>query len=176
MRDDQLNGWSRDNAERMGMPHYGAHYLKRVDANTRQPYKRDEHAVDDGATCPFCGRPATEAHHVVQKGLGGGSRVFVLYTKWGRFVLRSPLFGLCSRCHGEFTYKRADARWVWYGDGYGERDPWEVQWEDGELLSHGYEPNGARLYALGYWLVSIWGKTYKLTRGAVYRMEADDGQ
>ena len=157
MRDDQLNGWSREKAECMGMPHFGAHYRKAIDATTQRPYKEDAHAVDDGAMCPFCGRPATEAHHVVPKGIGGGSRVFVLYTKMGRFVLRSPLFGLCAKCHREFTEKRASARWEWYEDG-----PYEDKWADGWYLSHGYEPNGGRLYAVGRWFVDIYRKTFAL--------------
>ena len=76
----------------MGKPHIGAYYFG----------DGDRHRLHFDARCLICGRPATDAHHIVPKGMGGGNRVYVLETPMGMFPLRSPLFALCRDHHEEF--------------------------------------------------------------------------
>lgn len=136
-----LNGWSLDKASLMGMPHIGAHYTSGL-----------RYEMDDGAPCAVCGRPATNCHHVVPKGMGGGSKVFTLQTPMGVFPLKSPLFALCGSgttgCHGDFHQHFLTAKWVWDDPEFGR------MWWSGELLSHGIAPHDAQLLDMGSWSIS----------------------
>lgn len=145
----QLDGLGYERAELFGKPHIGAHYVtKHIDGH-RFPIVRKKHRVDDGAICPFCGdRFASEAHHMVPKGMGGGSLVFDFQTDWGTFILLSPLFGLCSKHHRFFTEGHLSIRWEWDSDEDAER------WWSGYLLSHGYAPHDPRLFGLGRYIVT----------------------
>lgn len=96
----------------MGMPCVGAEYLG-----------KSRHRLLEGARCAVCGRPATNSHHIVPKGLGGGSRGLQL----GPYSLRSPLIALCgsgnaSGCHGAAHRRLIRFRWVW--DDPANQDRW----------------------------------------------------
>lgn len=121
----------------MGKPHIGAYYFG----------DKDRHRLHFGARCLICGRPATDAHHVVPKGMGGGNRVYVLETPMGMFPLRSPLFALCRDHHEEF-HQGLTVEWRWDTEEDRER------WESGYYLSHGYEPHDPRLFLHGCYLVN----------------------
>lgn len=145
----QLDGLSRQRAELFGKPHLGAHYEGRVDYSLKHPTRRKQHHVDDGAGCPFCGGgPATDAHHMAQKGMGGGSVVFNLSTEWGTFVLLSPLFALCRNHHEWFHRGLLEVRWEW------DTEDAERRWWNGQLLSHGYAPHDPKLFGLGRYIVT----------------------
>lgn len=145
----QLAGLGYERAELFGKPHLNAHYKRRVDYLLPDRAVRSDHRIDDGATCPFCGGgPATDAHHMAQKGMGGGSLVFTLPTEWGIFILLSPLFALCRRHHDWFHQGHLSIRWEWDSDEDAER------WWSGYLLSHGYAPHDPRLFGLGRYIVT----------------------
>lgn len=52
-------------------------------------------------TCPFCGRPATEQHHIVPRSQGGGDLPTVSVCGWGN----------TSGCHGLFHQHKLHMRW-----------------------------------------------------------------
>ena len=52
--------------------------------------------------CVICGRPATDKHHVIQKGMGGVSK---------QTEKRIPLLALCRSCHNEVHQKRLHINW-----------------------------------------------------------------
>ncbi|MGI6125849.1 MAG: hypothetical protein ACOYEF_02680 [Planifilum sp.] len=60
-----------------------------------------------GERCAVCGRPATNAHHVVMKGAGGVSR------ETDARIPRISLCGMgnCSGCHGLAHSRRLHFRW-----------------------------------------------------------------
>lgn len=77
----------------------------------------NKHLLDapsiEGDRCVVCGRPATNRHHVVQKGMGG--------SKLEKRIPTVPLCGMgnTSGCHGKahsgrlfFDYR--DGRWFLY--------------------------------------------------------------
>jgi len=140
-----MNGWSLERAALMGKPHIRAHYVG----------EGDRHGLDDDAMCVLCGKPATDAHHVVPKGMGGGSRVYVLETPMGMFPMRSPLFALCRKHHEWFHQGHLNAVWEW------DDEEGKEQWEDGTLLSHGYKPHDPRLYGLGRYVIGAYGRTFE---------------
>lgn len=145
----KLDGLSYERAELFGKPHLGAHYEGRVDYSLKYPAKRKQHRLNDGAICPFCGGgPASEAHHMVPKGIGGGSLVFDFRTEWGEFILLSPLFGLCSKHHRFFTEGHLSIRWDWT-----DADAMAAWWS-GSLLAHGYIPHDQRLWEFGRYIVT----------------------
>lgn len=126
----------------MGMPHLDAHYIGGDDA----------HRLDDDAVCLFCGQMATEAHHIVPKGMGGGNRIRVLFTDHGRFVVRSPLMALCRKHHGWFHDGLLSIRWEW-------DSPEDMEaWESGRMLlpvplGMGYSVHDPRLFLHGRYIV-----------------------
>lgn len=139
----QLQGHSLERAALYGMPHIGARYVG----------EGDRTKIDEGALCPFCGKPAENAHHAAPKGLGGGGRVRVMRTEWGWFPLRSALVAVCGRgnasgCHGGLHSGLLCVRWEWDAPEDGEL------WESGWLLSHGVEPHSPALYGRGRWVLS----------------------
>lgn len=121
----------------MGKPHIGAYYFGQGDG----------HRLSFEAPCLICGRPATDAHHIVPKGMGGGNRVYVLETPVGMFPLRSPLFALCRDHHMAFHDGRSSVVWEW------DTDEDREAWESGYLLSHGYFPHDPRLFLHGCYMV-----------------------
>jgi len=56
--------------------------------------------------CLFCGRPATNQHHIIQKGMGGSKHEKLIPT------VSVCGMGNTSGCHGEFHAKRLHIRWV----------------------------------------------------------------
>lgn len=62
-------------------------------------------------SCVICGRPATDAHHVIQKGMGGVNK---------DMERRIPKVSLCRHCHNEVHAKRLHFAWrdgwVYYAD------------------------------------------------------------
>lgn len=119
----QLNGWSYDKAHLMGMPHVLG-------------------------SCVICKGKQTNKHHIVQKGMGAGSKTLPLHGK----ELESPLFGVCGSGttphHSEFHNPRLyRVDWLWY-DATVER-----QWWEGELFYCGLEPHSADLYTFGKYVI-----------------------
>ena len=133
----------------MGKPHIGAYYFG----------EGDKHRLHPDSMCIICNKPATDAHHIVPKGLGGGNRVYVLETTVGIFPLRSPLFSLCRDHHEAFHQGKASVVWEW-DDGEG-RD----QWESGYLLSHGYFPHDPRLFLFGAYVITHNGREWEVRDG-----------
>ena len=102
--------------------------------------------------CAGCHGPADNRHHVVPKGMGGGSKSFILETPRGKFVLFSPTVTLCgmgnaSGCHGEAHSGLLRFEWQW------DDEEVEERWWSGWLLTHGYAPHDPRLYRHGCWRV-----------------------
>ena len=67
----------------------------------------DKPSVDDGIHCAVCGRPATNLHHVIEKGMGGVSH---------QVDRRIPKIRLCgmgnvSGCHGLVHKKLLHIYW-----------------------------------------------------------------
>lgn len=132
-----LNGMSYEKAVNYGMPHIGAYYSGgSVDSHGRDPF----------SVCAVCGQPATNAHHEPPK---GSSRLFLLRSKMGTFVLRPSLIALCGSgtmgCHGDRHRGELSFRWVW------DDEDMESAWWDGTLLSHDTIPHSRRLYNWGHW-------------------------
>lgn len=144
----QLQGMSYSQAECMGKPSIGACYTDK---------HSDAHELVLGATCAICGAKATNAHHVPQKGFGGGRRRLVL---WGR-VLRPALISLCGSgttgCHGKCHHGLYTIRWEWNKDEYAEA------WWDGKMLDL---IESDLLYEYGKWVIDDrkQGRTYDLLR------------
>lgn len=137
-----LGGLPVETAQMFGMPHAGCLY--------RGP-SGDAHSLEEGALCAWCGRPASNCHHVPAKGMGGRNRTFVLRTPMGAFVLRPALIALCGSgttgCHGLAHSRGLRIRWMWGRAEYAEK------WWSGHWLSHGIVPHDPRLYELGFWLI-----------------------
>ena len=113
----QLKGLDARSAELMGKPSIGAHY-------TREDYRA--HKLDQGARCTLCGKPATDAHHVVPR---GHSRGFTVDTPLGQFVTLTPLFALCRACHRDIHDRaRYQITWRWKEERY------QQEWWDGHTL------------------------------------------
>ncbi|MEG0503548.1 MAG: HNH endonuclease [Raoultibacter sp.] len=139
----------------MGMPHVGAYYAKGY-SNKKRRY-----AADRDAICPFCGKPATEVHHVVETGMGGHQLPVNVYTEWGTFPLFSPLwavcgFGNCSGCHG-CLLSGISVVWVWDDD------------ESEEIHRTGYlwticEPHSSLLWEMGHYEIKQGGRTIRELR------------
>ena len=59
--------------------------------------------------CVICGRPATDKHHVIQKGMGGVSK---------EMEKRIPKVSLCRSCHNRVHSKHLHFGWegqfVWW--------------------------------------------------------------
>lgn len=131
----------------MGMPHLGARYTG------LRAYE-----LEEGAACAVCGRPATNAHHVPPKGMGGGSALHLHRTGWGQFTMKPALVALCGSgttgCHGDVHAGRVRIEWAWDDPDDKER------WDSGYLLAHSYEPNGPELYGLGHWEIDTEGGRY----------------
>lgn len=75
-------------------------------------------------SCVVCGRPATDQHHVVQKGMGGVP---------AEVERRIPTVSLCRRCHTEVHQGhikfRYDLGWLWSsGDGIWHDCREEQEW------------------------------------------------
>ena len=66
--------------------------------------------------CVVCGRTATDAHHVVQKGMGGVSK---------EIEKRIPKVSLCRACHDRVHSRRLHFAW---------RDGWVI-YDDPEPMS-----------------------------------------
>ena len=113
-------GWSCERASLMGMPDFRS------------------------AFCAVCGRPSQNAHHIVPKGMGGGSKKLTMYG----IDLFSPTIDVCgfgnaSGCHGNFHAGRYSAKWVW--DVVGAEEAW---WS-GELMKDA--ANDPELWNLGHY-------------------------
>ena len=130
-------GWSYNRAALMGMP--------------------DIHSFQ----CPICGRPTQNAHHIVPKGMGGGSKKLVL----NGIELLSPTIDVCglgnaSGCHGDFHAGRFSVRWVWDVGGS------EEAWFSGELMRDA--ANTRKLWALGHYDI------YDTATGKTITISGDD--
>lgn len=130
-------GINRQRLELMGKPHIGAHY-------EREDYRTNK--LDDGARCAFCGRPATDSHHVVPRST---VHAYTVDTPLGRFVTMSPLFALCRECHDDIHSRRRYAiEWVWEAEQYRE------EWENGHTLAHICPPASSFLFQQGHYLLT----------------------
>ena len=132
-----LDGYSYDKARLFGLPHIGAKY--RGDTSGRQyDYTSD--------TCAVCGKPATNIHHIVPRGVG------TVYHHPSGFILLSPLIALCGSgttgCHNGFHGGASlKIRWEWIKPEY------EALWWSGELLKR-YGEHSKKIYRFGYWVIS----------------------
>ena len=145
-----LRGLSVDAAQKFGMPSIGAHYEGRGVRTNR---------LDEGARGAFCRRPATNAHHVPNVGMGGRNKGFALHG----YELRPALIALCGSgttgCHGECHSGLMRIEWVWDSDEYAEA------WWSGELLRE-YGAASPMLYEFGGWEIA------RLGIGTVRRIRA----
>lgn len=140
-----LRGMSSQAFDLMGKPCLGASYTGKTG---------DKHALDYGARCCICGKPAVNAHHCPPKGMGGGN-AFELLTPRGSFTLRAPLFAVCgsgnvSGCHELFHSGRAFVRWEWDSDYYAKA------WMEGRMRPEYYRNNPV-LFAYGRYVLSFGG-------------------
>lgn len=139
---NNLGAFDAQNIRLMGMPNIGAEYHGK------------RYSLCDNARCCVCGKPATNGHHLVPKGMGGGRKVYHRLTEFGTFDLFSPIFAVCgmgnsSGCHGKFHHQGGSlkADWVWGSpESYG-------LWNTGELWLN-FAPNSDNLYQLGFWLIT----------------------
>lgn len=133
--DPRLCGLSRKVFDCFGKPHIMCHYEGRSIGS---------HALDEGAWCACCGRPATNAHH-----WPAGRRTVEVAGK----VLRPSLIAVCGSgttgCHDGFHGgARFDAEWSWDDEGDFER------WLNGDFWETGYEAHDPRLYLHGCWILA----------------------
>lgn len=144
---DALRGFSLPHAELYGKPHLGAHY-KSFDAKS--------HALDDGARCAICGRPATNVHHLGQLKWG---RCFSLRTPWGTHTLLPSLMAVCGSgttgCHGAIHEGRIRVSWIWSDDLAAQG------WWEGELL-RAFDAHSSVLYDYGYYLIEHGDKSWEV--------------
>lgn len=129
-------GLSNTWGDLFGLPHIGAEYTS---------YESGGYTVLDGEPCVVCGRPATNAHHVVPKS------VRKVVSIGGR-MLRSPLFALCGSgttgCHDGFHGgARYKVRWEW------DTEEYERAWWSGELLDR-YGPHSDELFRYGKYVLT----------------------
>lgn len=127
-----VRGWSYDKASLMGMPHV----------------KRDK--------CVICGKPKHDNHHLVEKGMGGGSRTMHI----GIHMLLSPEFSVCGfgntcGCHRDFHCHLYKVKWVW------SRPEYATVWWDGSILDRGYVSNDERLWGVGHYEIFRDGVLFK---------------
>jgi len=122
----------QDRLALMGLPHWGLRGDK----------------LHHGALCCICGRVATNAHHLIPKGMGGGS-TSVLTPSGQR--LYSPLIAVCgigntSGCHKRFHGANPPkVRWEWK-DSYAQR-----LFENGDIWFY-FKSNAPELNAFGEWV------------------------
>lgn len=100
----EVDGLSAEELNGIGKPCVGARYTS---------YRGDGHELLDGAVCAVCGKPATNAHHVPAKGMGGGRRL----VRVGGVPMRPALIALCGSgttgCHGLAHQRRIRFEWRW---------------------------------------------------------------
>lgn len=144
----QLRGLPLDVAELYGKPHVSARYRS---GSIRS------HAMEPGARCAVCRRPATNVHHAppVSKG------TFRLVTPAGSWELKPALLALCGSgttgCHDGFhgggRYRLA---WEWGSDDDARA------WWDGSILNS-LEPHDPAIYGHGRWKIldRLTGGTYE---------------
>ena len=128
----QLRGLSYEKASLYGLPHLGVEYTKGGHRLT----------VD---SCIICGKPATNAHHVIPIRSGK------TFHHPAGFELKSPLFALCGSgttgCHNAFHGgAKYRARWVW------DDELWERLWWNGKLLNE-YGEHSPELFKIGAWII-----------------------
>lgn len=68
--------------------------------------------------CCICGKPASNMHHVVPKGIGGGSKSATINWGFQSYKVYSPLFAVCgcgntSGCHAKFHAGKIKVEWIW---------------------------------------------------------------
>ena len=110
----------------------------------------DKPSVDEEPFCAVCGRPATNSHHVIERGMGGVSK---------ELEKRIPKIRLCgmgnaSGCHGLVHSKLLHIYWdSWLQKWVMYRTPEPMDdarcWED-HLAEYVTLP--------GYYLQQLWGK------------------
>ena len=137
-----LDGYSYDKARLFGLPHIGAKYLPDT-AGRQWKITTDK--------CQVCGRPATNAHHIVPRRCGH------VYHHPAGFWLSSPLIALCGSgttgCHNGFHGGASlKITWEWLKPEY------EPLWWSGELLKR-YGEHSPKLYRFGYWVIE--GNNYR---------------
>ena len=151
-------------AELYGKPHLGEAFYH--NATTRLGHLRPD------AECVLCklmgkrdrwGDPvlASNAHHIVPKGIGGGSATLHLPFEVGGIELRSPLMAVCghgnvSGCHAKMHGGGVSVRWEWDEPKYAE---W---WWKGYFFQDGkgtcIEPHSSLLYSFGRYVFDIYGE------------------
>ena len=140
-----------ERAELYGKPHIGEAFYP--DERTRLGHLQPD------ALCAICGRLATNAHHIVPKGMGGGSAILSVPYKEGAYKLRSPLMAVCgmgnsSGCHRKLHDRDIEVRWEWDEDKYRE---W---WWKGHFFEK-MKPHDDRLYLFGRYILQTPEKTWE---------------
>lgn len=136
LRDSVLGGEgvASDRLACYGMPHVMAHYTGGG---------VNDYAKDEGAVCMFCGRVATDAHHLPPK-----STAHTILLR--NHVLRPALVALCRECHEAMHAGMIEMTWAW------DSDDARSRWESGEWLDHGVAPHDSWLYSAGRWSAFDW--------------------
>lgn len=134
-----LHGFTREDAECFGKPHFGAKY-QGVSPTSLTNYTR----VD--LCCAICHREAISTHHQPRR------EHFTLSTPLGTWTLRPALIALCGTgtfgCHGKVEHNEMKIRWRWDTEEAAER------WWSGELLTI-MEPHSPKLYDHGCWVITF---------------------
>lgn len=135
----QLHGFSREDAECFGKPHFNATYTDHGGTSLTR-------YVKTSMNCCICGRDAISTHHQPRR------EYFTLSTPLGTWKLRPALFALCGTgtwgCHGDVEHNRIRIRWKW------DRQEGEDKWWSGELLD-AYGPHSIKLYDWGCWEIEL---------------------
>lgn len=136
---DVLHGFTLEDAECFGKPHYGAQYTDRAGTSLTRYTRTDRR-------CAVCGRDPLNTHHQPRR------EYFTLSTPLGTWRLRPALFALCGSgtfgCHGKVEHHEIGIRWRWDTEEDAEK------WWSGELLTE-YGPHSARLYEHGCWELTL---------------------
>ncbi|MBQ9621224.1 MAG: hypothetical protein IJR41_04735 [Atopobiaceae bacterium] len=132
-----------ERADLYGKPHIGDAFYP--DRRTKLGH------LEPGAMCALCGRPASNAHHIVPKGMGGGSATLYLPYDSHGIILRSPLMAVCgmgnaSGCHKALHDGRIKVRWVWDEERFAE---W---WWKGHFFEN-HEPHDPMLFCFGHYVI-----------------------
>lgn len=132
---EHLHGFSKDNAECFGKPHWYARYVG--DSLSLTNYRRE---LD--AKCMGCYRAPSNTHHQPDR------HTFTLKGEHGTWTLRPALIALCGSgttgCHGAVESNQLKIRWRW------DEPEYEALWWSGALLKE-YGAHSVRLYQFGCW-------------------------
>lgn len=142
-----FNGLPMDRANLYGKPHLGGAFYP--DMRTKLGH------LEPDAVCVVCGKPASNAHHVVPKGMGGGSATLHLPFDDKGIELRSPLMAVCgmgnvSGCHKRMHDRDVRVRWEW------DEPKYEEWWWKGYFFQN-HEQHDPAFFNFGRYIIDIDG-------------------